>query len=125
MHVAGMRLPTTLPCRVRCSREGKGYGISLVLVGAAATAYHAASGRLRRHLRKLDYWTISLASTRLLDALAPAGCRRPMLQAGSWALTPFRPTAVSTLNFALAEVCRCLPCALRKPPSFANNVLLL
>ena len=60
------------PRRARRSREGRRYGSALVLVGAAATAYHAASGRLRRHLRKLDYWTISLASTRLLEALAPA-----------------------------------------------------
>ena len=73
-------------------------------VGASATAYHAASGKLRTSLRKLDYWTIALASTQMARALFPptSPCLRA-LNAASWALTPFQPTVVSTLNFGIAE----------------------
>ena len=41
-------------------------------MGIAATAYHVSSGRLRKHLRKLDYWSISLCSTAAVRAALPA-----------------------------------------------------
>ena len=91
--------------RARNTPEGRRFGSCLVAVGASATAYHAASGKLRSALRKLDYWTIALASTQMARALfPPTSARLRALNAASWALTPFRPTAVSTLNFGIAEV---------------------
>ncbi|CAL8462760.1 g2293 [Coccomyxa elongata] len=91
--------------RARQTPEGKRFGSCLVAVGASATAYHAASGQLRCALRKLDYWTIALASTQMARALfPPASARLRVLNAASWALTPFQPTAVSTVNFGIAEV---------------------
>lgn len=41
-------------CRARSTPEGKRFGSTMVSVGAAATAYHAARGDLRCALRKLD-----------------------------------------------------------------------
>ena len=92
-------------CRSRTTPEGRRYGSTLVAVGAAATAYHASTGSVRPHLRKLDYYTISAASMQLLRALFPQPCRRRRtLHAAGAALMPFQPTAVSMLNFSLAEV---------------------
>ena len=77
-------------------------------MGAAATAYHASAGSVRPHLRKLDYYTISVASMQLLRALFPQPCRRRRaLHAAGTALMPFQPTAVSVLNLGLAEVHPC------------------
>ena len=91
--------------RARQTPEGERFGSCLVAVGASATAYHAASGQLRCTLRKLDYWTIALASTQMARALfPPTSARLRVLNAASWALTPFQPTAVSTVNFGIAEV---------------------
>lgn len=95
--------------RARKTPQGKRFGSSMVSVGMAATAYHAASGDLRCALRKLDYWTIAVASTRMVRALFPAASLKlRALNAASWALMPFQPTAVSTVNIAVAEVSR--PC---------------
>lgn len=54
-------------------------GASLLLAGGAACAYHATepSGkrvRLRSALRKLDHWTVSLASAALVQAASPEVC---------------------------------------------------
>lgn len=59
-------------CRERSSAEGVQFGASLLAVGVAATAYHVSSGRLRKHLRKLDYWSISLCTTAAVRAALPA-----------------------------------------------------
>lgn len=59
-------------CRERSSVEGVQFGASLLGVGIAATAYHVSSGRLRKHLRKLDYWSISLCTTAAVRAALPA-----------------------------------------------------
>ena len=59
-------------CRERSSAEGVQFGASLLGVGIAATAYHVSSGRLRKHLRKLDYWSISLCTTAAVRAALPA-----------------------------------------------------
>jgi predicted membrane channel-forming protein YqfA (hemolysin III family) len=90
---------------VRKTPEGKRFGSSMVTVGMAATAYHAARGDLRRALRKLDYWTIAAASSQMVRALFPAASPQlRALGAASWALMPFQPTAVSSINIAVAEV---------------------
>ena len=62
------------------SPEVQQVGASLVMAGGAAVAYHATSkkasnwGRmpwLRSALRKLDHWTVSLASAALIRAAGP------------------------------------------------------
>ena len=50
-------------------------------------------------------WTIALASTQMVRALFPnRSAKLRALNAASWALMPFQPTAVSTANFGIAEV---------------------
>ena len=52
--------------------EGRRFGASLAAAGVAATAYHAVpKGRARSGLRKLDHWTISLATNSMLHAICP------------------------------------------------------
>lgn len=58
--------------RHRESTAGVHFGASLLGVGLAATAYHASSGKLRQHFRKLDYWSISLSTTAAVRAALPA-----------------------------------------------------
>lgn len=54
-------------------------------------------------------WTIALASTQMVRALFPSGSPKlRTLNAASWALMPFQPTAVSTANIGIAEVGLCL-----------------
>ena len=61
-----------LCCRKnRDARRHQLLGLSLVAVGVTATSYHAASGSLRRTLRKLDYWSISICTTLLARTLSP------------------------------------------------------
>lgn len=51
-------------------------------------------------------WTIAVASTQMVRALFPTSSPRlRALNAASWALMPFQPTAVSTANIGIAEVC--------------------
>ncbi|KAK9835265.1 hypothetical protein WJX84_012011 [Apatococcus fuscideae] len=45
--------------------DRKIYGLSMLAVGLAATAYHCSSGSIRKAFRRADYWTIALASSRL------------------------------------------------------------
>ena len=53
--------------------EARRFGASLVLAGAAAMCYHSLpKGRLRSSLRKLDHWTISLATFAMVPAIAPS-----------------------------------------------------
>jgi len=52
--------------------EAQRYGASLMLAGAAAMGYHSLpKGRLRSGLRKLDHWTISLATSAMVPAIFP------------------------------------------------------
>ena len=58
---------------------------------------------------KLDLWgadwTIALSSTQMVRALFPtSSLKLRALNAASWALMPFQPTAVSTANIGIAEV---------------------
>jgi hypothetical protein len=68
------------PCRSEeYSRDVRRVGASLVLAGGAACAYHSTepSGKriwLRSVFRKLDHWTVSLASAALVCAAGPEVC---------------------------------------------------
>ena len=76
-------------CRARKTPEGKRFGTTMISVGAAATAYHAAHGDLRCALRKLDCELLTclsppcyLMSMRKL----PDFCTQPQLaRTSSWA----------------------------------------
>lgn len=77
------------------------------MVGVTAALYHGASGRWRTVLRKLDYWSISYASSVLRSA---AGVQLPRaLQAMSYMLMPIKPTVTTAANLALVEVRLHLP----------------
>lgn len=43
-------------------------------VGAAATLYHATSGRARRIARKIDYWTIAVSSAVMVKSVYADRC---------------------------------------------------
>ncbi|KAG7667158.1 hypothetical protein NADE_003044 [Nannochloris sp. 'desiccata'] len=78
--------------------EGREYGYSILAVGAAATLYHASSGKLRRIARKLDYWTIAASSTCMMKALFP---EKPWIRrslSASLLAVPFKPFAISTAH---------------------------
>ena len=63
------------PRRQRLTPEGRHHAASMIAVGAAATLYHASSGRARRLARKVDYWTIAYSSTAMVGAGGSnAGC---------------------------------------------------
>ncbi|DBB16865.1 TPA: hypothetical protein ACH3X3_015101 [Trebouxia sp. C0006] len=96
----------TAPCRHRESAAGVQFGASLLGVGLAATAYHASSGKLRKHLRKLDYWSISLSTTAAVRAALPAKsqARARLSSIGLLALVPFQPSAVTAINASIAQV---------------------
>lgn len=83
------------------SPEGKAYGNSMLLVGAAATMYHATSGRLRTLARKFDYYAIAHASGKMTRALWPHSKTVKYIENASWFATPFKPFFVSTA-YALA-----------------------
>jgi hypothetical protein len=78
--------------------ECREYGYSILAVGAAATLYHASSGKLRRIARKLDYWTIAASSTCMIKALFPENpwIRRSL--STSLVAVPFKPFVISTAN---------------------------
>ncbi|DBB00126.1 hypothetical protein WJX77_004254 [Trebouxia sp. C0004] len=92
--------------RHRESAAGVQFGASLLGVGLAATAYHASSGKLRKHLRKLDYWSISLSTTAAVRAALPAKsqARARLSSIGLLALVPFQPSAVTAINASIAQV---------------------
>lgn len=92
---------TAQPCRESKSRESALYGASLIAVGTAAAAYHAASGKLRTVLRKADYYAISLSSIAMTYSLHSAGMRTGpgrMAAAASVAFIPFQPTLVTACH---------------------------
>jgi hypothetical protein len=73
-------------------------------VGAVAAAYHASSGRLRRVMRKLDYYTIAYHTSAMAKAVLPdSWAARRGVNVGLVAV-PFRPFLVSAGNTALMEV---------------------
>ncbi len=57
------------------SPEVRQVGAGLLLAGGTACAYHAThpgkQSKLRSVLRKLDYWTVSLATAALVRAAGP------------------------------------------------------
>lgn len=78
--------------------EGREYAATMLAVGAAATLYHASSGKLRRICRKLDYWTIAVSSASMVKALYP---ENPWLRrsiSASLLAVPFKPFAVSAAH---------------------------
>ena len=83
------------------SKEGKAYANSMLMVGAAATLYHATHGRLRKMCRKLDYYSISYASGRMVGAIWPESKVLNRVVKGGWFLIPFRPFILST-SYAIA-----------------------
>lgn len=92
--------------RHRESAAGVHFGASLLGVGLAATAYHASSGKLRKHFRKMDYWSISLSTTAAVRAALPAKSqtRARLSSIGLLALVPFKPSAVTAINASIAQV---------------------
>lgn len=98
--------------RHRKSRAGRAWGVGMFGVCAASTAFHASSGRFRELGRRVDYWTIAVASGLLTRALYPS--LPPVLTAASVAATPFAPFAVTTTN-ALALEGAFLARALQNP----------
>ncbi|KAK9832537.1 hypothetical protein WJX81_007229 [Elliptochloris bilobata] len=104
-------------CRRRQTSEGRQFGAWLMAIGASAAAYHAADGRQRVALRKLDYWTIAAATGHMARAArcsaggsydrgpsAGVGGRRWLRGAALAVVTPLQPTLVSALNIAATEV---------------------
>jgi hypothetical protein len=87
--------------RTLSSKEGKAYANSMLMVGAAATLYHATHGRLRKMCRKLDYYSISYASGRMVRAIWPESKVLNRVVRGGWLLIPFRPFILST-SYAIA-----------------------
>ena len=84
--------------------EGREYAASMLAVGAAATLYHASSGKLRRICRKLDYWTIAVSSASMVKALYP---EKPWLRrsiSASLLAVPFKPFAVSAAHTLAMQV---------------------
>eukprot|EP00891_Asterochloris_glomerata_P002785 jgi/Astpho2/2785/Aster-x1097 len=92
--------------RRRTTAEGRRAGISVMVVGLAATLYHSTSGNLRRWCRKADYWTISVASAQMVKASHPLPSQKwtRRLSRASLMAMPFQPTAVTSLNAALIQV---------------------
>ncbi|KAG2497941.1 hypothetical protein HYH03_004203 [Edaphochlamys debaryana] len=106
-------------CRSAAARR---FGWAFVAVGCIASLYHSSWGRARPALRKLDYWAIALASMVLRSAVV--GPAPAWLAAAMVAAIPFKPAAVSSVNFAAAEA-RYLALALGHPhlrPTFAAHV---
>lgn len=83
------------------SPEGRAYGKSMLLVGASATGYHATWGALRRLCRKMDYYSISFASAKMVRAIWPESKALKRAVGCSWLCVPFKPFLIST-GYALA-----------------------
>lgn len=87
--------------RRHTSPEGRAYGKSMLLVGASATGYHATWGALRRLCRKMDYYSISFASAKMVRAIWPESKALRRAVGCSWLAVPFKPFLIST-GYALA-----------------------
>lgn len=78
------------------SVQGKMYAKSMIGVGFSALLYHATQGKMRSVARKLDYYSISLASGRMVRALWPESQAVKQIVRGSLLAIPFRPFIIST-----------------------------
>ncbi|GFR41466.1 hypothetical protein Agub_g2155, partial [Astrephomene gubernaculifera] len=87
--------------RLCSSLAARRFGWAFIAVGAIATLYHGSVGRLRPLARKVDYYSIALAS--LLLRAAVVGPAPRWLGGVMLAATPFRPTLVSGCNFMAVE----------------------
>jgi hypothetical protein len=85
------------------SAEGQQFALSMMAVGAAATAYHASSGRSRKVLRKLDYWTIAASSSAMMKALWADRKWAQKVFTAALCLVPFRPFHVSAAHTVLMQ----------------------
>lgn len=78
------------------TKEGKSYGKSMMGVGVGAILYHASAGQARRICRKIDYYTISLATGRMVRALWPESKALKKVVRASLVTIPFKPFVLST-----------------------------
>lgn len=85
------------------SAEGQQFALSMIAVGAAATAYHASSGKSRKVLRKLDYWTIAASSSAMMKALWADRKWAQKAFTAALCLVPFRPFHVSAAHTVLMQ----------------------
>lgn len=85
------------------SSEGQQFALSMMAVGAAATAYHASSGESRKVLRKLDYWTIAASSAAMMKALWADSRFAQKAFTAALCLVPFRPFHVSAAHTVLMQ----------------------
>jgi hypothetical protein len=111
------------------SPEVRQVGASLMLAGGTACAYHATNPgkqtKLRTVLRKLDYWTVSLATAALVRAAGPQVSQLTSLS--SLLFVPMRPTAVTLSNITSVEL-QLARQALSKPalrPAYRRHALAL
>ncbi|KAG1660901.1 hypothetical protein FOA52_015943 [Chlamydomonas sp. UWO 241] len=88
--------------RARRTPAGRLWGVSLIAVGANSCGFHASSGAVRPHCRRLDYWTIAVASTAMLRCVYPNVPLAATIV--SLAATPWAPFLVSTINTSSVEV---------------------
>jgi hypothetical protein len=106
-----MNIVTSLPLlaigfrmlRRHRSAEGQQFALSMMAVGAAATAYHASSGKSRKVLRKLDYWTIAASSSTMMKALWADRKWAQKVFTSALCLVPFRPFHVSAAHTVLMQ----------------------
>ncbi|KAL6765752.1 hypothetical protein V8C86DRAFT_2448947 [Haematococcus lacustris] len=82
---------------------GKVWGASMCAVGAASINFHASKDQQRRHwARRLDYWSIAMASNLMTRALYPD---TPLaITVASCLAVPFKPFLVSFANSAAMEL---------------------
>jgi len=82
--------------QVHASPQGKMYAKSMIGVGVSATLYHASQGSFRRLTRKLDYYTISFAASRMIRSLWPENNSLKHILRSSMVAVPFKPFLLST-----------------------------
>ncbi|KAG2495731.1 hypothetical protein HYH03_006329 [Edaphochlamys debaryana] len=88
--------------RHRQTSAGKAWGASMVGVACASALFHGSSGSFREWGRRLDFWTISAASSVMNRAVFPG--LPPALTAATLLATPFKPFLVSTVNTVAMEL---------------------
>lgn len=87
--------------RNRRTQEGRLWGASMAGVGVASACFHGSSGTWRSWGRKLDYWSIAVASNFMTKAVYPA--LPPAITSLGILATPFKPFLVSFVNSAAME----------------------
>jgi len=89
--------------RNRETDAGRALGGAMAIAGASAIIYHASWGEsFRSWTRKLDYYSIAVASTAMSYALFPT--MPAMIRPLSYATTPFAPFKVSFVHGSLMEL---------------------